>query len=136
MANVIHVAMRNAAYFRADRGELDRAEALFKKGIHMADFSGTADDKFFARIHFAQFLADNGRDAEAEAIYKSAIDPIPMSQFNLRHSLAIRELGELVVKQGRKAEGMALQTLAAAVFDSLADDVCMRAIDMTEHRAC
>lgn len=124
MQNIIHSALANAARFRADNGDIARAEQLLQKSIEIADFGGSNDDKFFSRIHQAQFLCDAERDVEAEAAYKKAIDVVPLAQFSLRHALAIKELSEVVTRLGRAEEGQALEVLASTVFDSLAGDIC------------
>jgi len=128
MQNTIHSALANAARFRADNGDIGRAEQLLKKSIEIADFGGSNEDRFFSRIHQAQFLSDEDRDAEAEVAYKNAIDVVPLAEFNLRHALAIKELSEVVTRLGRPDEGSALEFLAATVFDSLADDICIEAV--------
>lgn len=135
MRTQIHNALANAARFRAEQGDLLRAEQLLQKSVEIADNGTEHQPKFFARVHLAQFLADQGRHAEAESIYKDAISVVPMAQFDVRHALAIRELGELIEKQGRQEEGHCLQVLAASVFEALADDVCQRVLQQAQHRA-
>lgn len=135
MRTQIHASLANAARFRAEQGDLLRAEQLLQKSVQIADNGGDHQAKFFARVHLAQFLGDHGRESEAEHIYKDAISVVPMAHFDVRHALAMRELGEIIERQGRQEEGRCLQVLAASVFEALADDVCQRVLQQSQHRA-
>lgn len=136
MANNIHLALTNAAVFRAEQGDSPRAVQLLTKSIEIADHGGSLEERFFARIEMAHFYLDNGQPTESEAMLRDAIEIVPMSDFNLRHALAIKELGELVETLGRTEEGIALQLLAERVFDTLADDVCIEALERHTRQAC
>lgn len=126
--NMIHSTFANAALFRAENGDVARAEQLLNKSIEIADSKGNPDDKFFARIYLAQFLVDAGRDEAAEIAYKSAISTAALQSLNMRHSLALRELAEVVERLGRPNEAMALEQLAWKSFELLADDTCQQAV--------
>jgi len=133
MTNKICTALADAARFRAERGEIDRAEMLLKKATQIAHFGGSPTDKFFSWIHVAHFLEDQNRDEEAERAYRKAIDSVPMIDFNVRHAIALKELGELVMRTGRPEEGLALQAIAFRVFDVLADDIAQKSVESVRH---
>lgn len=128
--NMIHSTFANAALFRAENGDVVRAEQLLNKSIEIADSKGTADDRFFARIYLAQFLVDAGRDQAAEIVYKSAITTAARQTLNMRHSLALRELAEVVERLGRPNEALALEQLAWKTFESSSDDACQQAVSI------
>lgn len=135
MKNKICTALANAAQFRVDQGQLSRAEELYKKCVDAAEFGGYYGDVFFARANYAHFLIDQHRDDEAERELKAALDAVPLRRFNLRHSLALKELGQLFVRTGRKEEGEALQDLAFEIFMVLSDDVCHESVRTYSDRA-
>lgn len=126
--NKVHSTLAHAALFRAENGDAVRAEQLLNKSIEIADFRGNPEDRFFARVYLAQFFADSGRDEAAEIMYKAAIATVPLQAFNLRHTLAIRELAEVTERLGRPNEAMALEQLAWKTFELLADDICQQAV--------
>jgi hypothetical protein len=129
MDNKICTALANAAHFRAEQGDNERAEQLLRKSIQLALWGDSTSDRFFSWVHLAHFLIDNGRDAEAELAFRAAIESVPLMDFNLRHAIAINELGELIMRLGRPEEGLALQVIALKVFDTLADDVALNAVE-------
>lgn len=135
MENKICSALANAARFRAEQGNMARAEELLRKGIRLAEFGGSSQDRFFAWVHLAHFLIDQARDAEAESALRTAIESVPLMEFNLRHAIALNELGEIVMRNGRPEEGLALQVVALKVFDVLADDVAQNAVESVTDRA-
>lgn len=135
MENKICTALANAAQFRAENGDLARAEHLLRRAIRIAQHGGGTNDKFFSWINLAHFLEDHNRDEEAEGAFKAAIESVPLMDFNMRHAIAIKELGELVTRNGRPEEGLALQVLALKVFDVLADDVAQKSVGTLKHRA-
>lgn len=135
MENKICGALANAARFRAEQGDDARAEELIRKAIQLAHFGGSNSDRFFSWVNLAHFLMDRSRDAEAEEALRAAIDSVPLMEFNVRHTIALKELGEVVMRNGRPEEGLALQILALKVFDVLADDVALQAVESVTDRA-
>jgi hypothetical protein len=103
--------------------------------IRIAHRSENTNEKFFALIEVAHTLEDQGRDDEAEVAFRNAIESVPLMDFNMRHAIAIKELGELVMRNGRPDEGLALQMLAFKVFDVLADEVAQKSVETVLHRA-
>lgn len=135
MENKICNSLAEAAQFRAERGDLARAEDLLRRAIRIAQHGGGTNDKFFSWINLAHFLEDNERDAEAETAFKAAIESVPLIDFNMRHAIALKELGELIMRNGRPEEGLALQMLAFKVFDVLADEAAQKSVETLIHRA-
>jgi hypothetical protein len=128
MDNLITTALTNAARFRAEEGDATKAEQLLRKSIQLADSDGAVEGRFFARVHLAHFLTASGRLAEAELAYQDALSNVSMASFNLRHTLAMREYGELLIKMGRTDQGEALLIMAERLFGVLADDICQATV--------
>lgn len=135
MKNKLCASLANAAQFRIEDGNVDRAEELLRKLTQVAEAGGDHNDKFFAWVRYAHFLEDQNRDAEAEQAFRNAIEAVPLMHFNLRHTIALRELGELMSRTGRSAEGLALQAMSLKIFDALADQVCQQSVGTYADRA-
>jgi hypothetical protein len=135
MKNKICASLAHAAQFRMEEGDIVRAEQLLKKATEVAEFGGNHNDKFFSWVRYAHFLVDQNRDAEAETAFRKAIDSVPLMHFNLRHAIALRELGELVSRTGRPEEGLALQAMSLKIFEALADEVCQESLETYTDRA-
>jgi hypothetical protein len=118
-------ALANAAQFRVDRGETERAETLLVKATQMAERIGDYNDKFFAWSRLAHFLEDQGRDKECEQALRNAIDSVPLFSFGVRHAIGLKDLGAAMIRNGRPAEGLAIQCMALKLFETLADDLCL-----------
>jgi hypothetical protein len=121
-------ALANAAQFRVERGEPARAETLLRKAIEIAERIGSYNDRFFAWVHLAHFMEEHGRDTECEQAFRNAIESVPLFSFNLRHAIALKELGAVVMRNGRPEEGLALQCLSLKVFEALSEDLCLETI--------
>jgi hypothetical protein len=127
-------ALANAAQFRVERGETARAETLLRKAIDIAERIGSYNDRFFAWIHLAHFLEDHGRDTESEQAFRTAIESVPLFSFSVRHAIALKELGAVIMRNGRPEEGLALQCLSLKVFEALSEDLCLEVIH--KDKAC